>query len=566
MNRKLLLPLAALALSLGSTACEKDPETEPVEFTRDELQWDSTDRNGTNAQLFLNNIYTYLPDGFNRVDGEFLESGTDDAVPSRLNRAVEYFTRGALTPTNNPDARWATPYAAVRRVNILLANLDRVPVTAATNTLWKAEARFARALNYFELLKRYGGVPLLGDRVLGLNENLALPRNTYAECVSYIVSECDAIKNNLRPEAGLADTDWGRITRGCAVALKGRTLLYAASPLYNGGRLGGATDLQGYPNYDQSRWQLALDANLELNTLTSNYYSLVTTGVPTAYTSVFTTKRNREIILGNQSSNNTSLENALGPIGYATFAVSSQGLTSPTQNFVNAFPTLTGLPIGATGSGYDPQNPYANRDPRLAASVFTNGTPWLGRPVETFDGGRDRPGGAATQTRTGYYLRKFLGNFATNTVYANTSHNYPIFRYAETLLNIAEAYNELGQPEQAVTRLVLLRSRAGLTAGANGRYGIPVGISQGQLRELIRTERRIELSFEEHRFWDVRRWKTAETELNGPLFGVRIANATPLVFTYPQLSTMVFPARLYYLPLPNDEILENPSLVQNPGW
>jgi hypothetical protein len=175
------------------------------------------------------------------------------------------------------------------------------------------------------------------------------------------------------------------------------------------------------------------------------------------------------------------------------------------------------------------------------------------------------------QTRTGYYLRKFLFEFATGAAYANQSHNFPLFRYAETLLNAAEALNELGRTEEAMQRIFTLRQRAGITAGTGNRYGIPAGISQAAARDLIRNERRIELGFEEHRFWDVRRWKIAETVLNGPVNGVRIvrsgtAPAFTFAYTYAPVTTLVFQPRLYLLPLPYDETTKNTNLTQNPGW
>ena len=590
LPKKVYVPALAALLALGSTACQKDPETEPRYFIRDNLQWDEQDRNATVALFYFNDLFNYLPSGFNRLGdgtGDFLAAGTDDAIPSRVNRPAQYFTNGFISVVNSPDQYWTTAYAGIRRVNIFLANIDRVPALPANIVIWKAEARFIRAMVTWELVKRYGGVPLVRDRLFTLEDDLALPRNSYADCVSYIVSECDAIRNDLRLPGSIPDGEWGRIPRTAALALKSRVLLYAASPLYNGGQVNGATQLQGYPSYDAGRWTLALNAAQDLMTAPNNVHSLITTPAATAFASVFTTKKNAEIILAKQSANSFNLETWNAPMGYGTPAA-SQGLTSPSQNFVDAFPTLTGLPITASGSGYDPQNPYANRDPRLLLSVFTNGVTtgtgttavttgsrWLSRNVETFDGGRDRPGGSAVQTRTGYYLRKFMGDFTNSTTYTNQSHNFPLFRYAEILLNYAEALNEVGRTEDAVTQVIALRRRAGLTAGTNNRFGIASSISQADARTLIRNERRIELGFEEHRFWDVRRWKTAETVLSGPLYGVQITRAgagttaSPYTYAYnprATAATMLWQTRLYYLPLPYDETTKNLNLVQNPGW
>jgi hypothetical protein len=193
----------------------------------------------------------------------------------------------------------------------------------------------------------------------------------------------------------------------------------------------------------------------------------------------------------------------------------------------------------------------------------------MSRPVETHMGGLDRPNNPAItpiQTRTGYYLRKFLGNFATATAFSSQSHNFPLFRYAEIILNHAEALNELNQVEAAVTQIKLLRSRAGIAAGANTRYGIKTGIDQIEMRELIRNERRIELAFEEHRFWDIRRWKIADQVLTTPLTGMRITNGTTPVYEVVPVATPVFQNRLYHMPIPYEETTRNSRLIQNEGW
>ncbi|MDR6562463.1 MULTISPECIES: RagB/SusD family nutrient uptake outer membrane protein [unclassified Arcicella] len=565
MNKKLYTSLLLLVLSMSWTACER-VETEPRDWIKEDLVWDQQDKNATLAVFFLNDIYNYIPNGFNRIssssNGDFLDAGAGDAIPSRTNRAVEYYTNGIISVLNNPDPYWGNSYAGIRRVNIFLANIDKVPATAASIVTWKAEARYIRAHLYFELLKRYGGVPLIADKVFTIEDNLSLPRNTFEECVNYIKAECDAIKGNLTPEP-VSDNNWGRIPRGAAIALKSRLLLYAASPLFNGGGVStnpSLKTLNGYASYDVARWQNALDAANELINL--NYYAL-----QASYNNIFIVKKNAEIILSKQVGNNTTIESLNAPIGYGSPAA-SQGLTSPTQNLVDAFPMNNGLDISNPLSGYSPQAPYLNRDPRLALTVFFNGQTWLKRNVETFEGGKDKPGGNLVQTRTGYYLRKFMADFATNTTYTNQSHNFPIFRYAEILLNAAEALNELDKTEDAVKRVIEIRKRAGIKAGTDNRYGIKAAISKDELRTLIQNERRIELAFEEHRFWDLRRWKIGETALSGALMGMKITTKTDGTFNYApvQVGSMVFSKKLYYMPLPYDETLKNPSLIQNEGW
>jgi starch-binding outer membrane protein, SusD/RagB family len=577
MKKTAYLLIVAAGYMAILSSCRKY-EQQPKDWFTEELAFDTLDKNAVVAGYNLNNIYTFIPNGFNRVDGDFLDASTDDAVPTRFNATGEYFARGIVTAANNPEespgngyglSQWANSYYGIRRANIFLSYIERVPVAAQTKQYWKSEARFLRAYFYWELLKRYGGVPIIGNTILGLNDDIHLPRNTFAETVDYIVNECTAVKADMRPDP-VSTSDFGRVSKGAAVALKCRVLLYAASPLFNGG--GFETDatkkaLTGYPTADPTRWQKVVDAYTEFQAL--GYYALVATGTPTAFTSVFINKMNTEIIFAKQSANTVNLEYTQSPVGYIVANQKCLGFTSPTQNLVDAFPMLSGLGINEAGSGYSPATPYLNRDPRLAATVFTNGQTWINRAVQSYTGGVDKPGNPAIsplETRTGYYLRKFLGNFATSTTFSNTSHNHAIFRYAEIILNYAEALNELGQTETAVTQIGLIRKRAGIAAGGNNRYGIKVGITQTEMRALIQSERRIELAFEEHRFWDIRRWKIAPQVMTTPLTGVRITNGTPVTFTGITVSTPMWQNRLYHMPIPFDEITKNPSLIQNEGW
>lgn len=561
--------LVASVVVIVSSSCRKY-EKEPEDWFGTALTFDSVDRNGTVATFNLNNIYNYVPAGFDRIAGDYLDDAAGEAVPSRLNAPVENFLRGTITSVNNPDAYWANSYYGIRAANVFLANIDRVPIAALTKQYYKSEARFLRALFYWELLKRYGGVPLLGNEIIDLNGNIERPRNTFAETVDYIVNECTAIKDSMRTDP-VSSSDWGRASKGAAVALKCRVLLYAASPLFNGGGIESdpvKKALTGYPTADPARWQKVVDAVTEFNAL-GTYYKLVTSGTPSAFASVFITKMNSEIIFAKQSANSTNLEIAQSPVGYVTANFRSFGLTSPTQNLVDAFPMANGMAITESGSGYNAAAPYTGRDPRLAATVFYNGLQWLGRPVQVHEGGLDKPNNTAVavvQTRTGYYLSKFLGNFASSTAYSNQSHNFPIFRYAEILLNHAEALNELGQVENAVNQLKTIRARAGIAAGANTRYGIKAGITQAEMRTLIQNERRIELAFEEHRFWDIRRWKILDQVMTTPLTGVRILNGTPLTYQPQTVLTPSFSNRFYHMPIPFDETLKNSRLIQNEGW
>ena len=556
---------------IGITACKKNVEDRKADAIMEDLVWDQSDSLGTVAEYFVNNLYNYLPNGFNRIDGDYLDAATDDAIPSRNGTLVSYFTNERVSALNNPDPYFSNAYAGIRRVNILLLNLPKIslrndPAYATTKQYWKAEGRFIRAMCYWELVKRYGGMPLIGDKVFTLNDNLELPRNTFEECVEYIVSECDAIKDSLRSDL-VGTTEWGKIGKGAALALKSRVLLYAASPLYNGGGIEKSENikkLNGYTDYRAERWVRAADAAKDV--LDISAFKL-----DTAFRNVFTTLRSSEVILATQRAKTIDVENNNAPIGFNTASLTSNGYTSPTQELVDAFPMNTGKAITETGSGYDAQNPYVKRDSRLQFSVFVNGNRWVNRKIETFDGGRDRPGGTAIQTKTGYYARKFMGYFdnpaSIFTAYSNQSHNFIIFRRAEMLLNYAEALNQSGRTNEAYAPLIELRKRAKITAGTGNLYGLKSSMMKDEMDKVIQNERRIELAFEEHRFWDVRRWKLANTFLNGKLHGIRITETgSVLKYAVEEVADIKFSNRLYKMPIPFSEISKNKNLLQNEGW
>lgn len=536
----------ACSLLLGMGACQKDVmEKEPLEYADLELVFDPLDSLGVNAEKFLYNIYNDLPRGYNRIDNNVLDAGTDDAVPSNINASVQYFSTGQWSPYLMPEDRWKVSYEVIRKVNIFLENIGRVPLkTDGLKEQWIAEARFMRAMAYFELSKRWSGVPIVGDKVFELNDDVALARDSYDEVVSYISNEIDAIVGDLPSEYTAAY--FGRVTKGGALALKARNLLYAASPWHNE-----SNDLQ--------KWQAAADAAKDVMDL--DFYSL--TG---NFTDAFLKRKNTEVILAYMASPNSTVERLNGPMGSQR---GDQGLTNPTQDLVDAFGMANGLGIHEAGSGYDENDPYAGRDPRFYATIFHNNMSWLGRKVETFDGGLDRPLGygraTSGETRTGYYMRKFLGTGGSNNSYSNAEHCFPIFRYAEVLLNYAEALNEVGGPTQDVYDAVEdVRRRAKLVP-----YALPAGLSKAEMRDRIRGERRVEMAFEEQRFWDIRRWKIAGDVLNKTLTGIQVIKQDDDSFQYNRvdvLKTSFDVNRMYLYPIPYSELLANPNMAQNPNW
>ncbi|MFN2440856.1 MAG: RagB/SusD family nutrient uptake outer membrane protein, partial [Chitinophagaceae bacterium] len=226
-NRYIVLIIFAGVIAVYS--CSKRYEKEPLENITEDYIWDVTDSAGIYARNFLQNTYTFLPNGFNRIDGALLCAASDDAVPSQNASNVSFLSNGGLSPVFNPDDAWAKNYEGIRKANTFLTNIDRVPMRdQQLKEWWRAEARFLRSIFYFELVKRYGGIPLIGDKVFTLEDDLQIPRNTFEECVNYIVAECDDIKTKLRIDP-IDDGNLGRITSGAALALKAKMLLIAAS-------------------------------------------------------------------------------------------------------------------------------------------------------------------------------------------------------------------------------------------------------------------------------------------------------------------------------------------------
>jgi len=573
---KVFIGVCLIVLVMG--ACRKS-ETFPVQDVTLQYVFDPRDSAGSSALKFLLNVYSVVPYGHNRVNPDYLDAASDDAVSSGTGTQVSILSTAAYNSIDLPSYEnvWSTTnstntanfWNGIRYANEFINNIGVVPVKGfvngiGTRYIWKSEARFLRAYFYFELVKRFGGVPLIGNTVYNINDNLKVPRNNFSDCITYIVNECNAIQDSLitAPLANPASDNY-RATKGAALALKAKVLLYAASPIFNDPSGSVTNPLVGYTNYDATRWaQAAAAAQAVINL---GAYSL-----DPIYPNVFLTQNDQEVIFirtTNSTGTSHNIENANGPVGFPE-AISS-GQTSPTQDLVNAFPMNNGLPITNTASGYDPNNPYNNRDPRLAYNVLYNGAPWLGSLLQTFEGGASKPNNGQQETVTGYYMNKFMGPEATGSTYVNHDEDWVVFRYAEILLDYAEAENETSGPGTNVyQQLEALRKRAGIASGANGLYGLQQGMTQAQMRAAIQNERRIEMPFEEQRYFDIRRWKIADSVMNVPRMGVSITNSNgALTYNYiPVLTTKFIAPKMYLYPIPYTEVLANPNLKQNPGW
>jgi hypothetical protein len=574
-NYKIII-LIGVGLFTMALSCKKS-ENFPVEKVSSAYVFDVRDSDGAAALKYLYNVYQVVKIGHNRVDGNYLDAAGDDAVSSLTGSQVGILATGGYSAVDFPAAEnvWELNgdtytinsfWSGIRYANEFINNIGVVPVKGSfngigTRYIWRNEARFLRAYFYFELVKRYGGVPLIGNKVFNINDNLSLPRNSFADCINYIVSECDAVKDSLITAYPLpsAASDNYRATKGAALALKAKVLLYAASPLYNSAT--NSDPLVGYTDYSAARWTQAANA-------AGAVINLGTYKLDSVFKNVFLTQNDEEIIFMRPNNSGHDIESKNAPPGFS--AAIGSGVTSPTQELVDAFPMANGKPITDPTSGYNPNNPYVGRDPRFAATILYNGAPWLGTNLETFNGGQSKPDNGQEETLTGYYMRKFMGNQENVSQFADHNEDWIVIRYAEVLLDYAEAKNEaVGPVDSVYAALRLLRARPGAAGiDLSNTYGIPAGMSQSDMRTLIQNERRIELAFEEQRFFDIRRWKIAETVMNQPLMGVSIQNsAGVLTYNYiPVLIPKFIAPKMYVYPIPYQEVLKNPNMKQNAGW
>lgn len=576
MKKKISI-IAILAFMVVTYSCKKGGLLD--ESTLTTLNEETTFADSINTQAFLTRIYQQV--GF-QYDIQYLDAGghsgaADEGVAGRYNgtqnsAVVIAFGLISKSSTNSDFINmWSVPYQNIRRVNVLLQNIGGAPLSAATKKGMIAEARYLRAWYYFLLIRAFGGVPLLGDKVYDITEDFSLKRSTYQDCVNYIVSECEAAKADLPTSATILPQNYGRITQGACMGLKSRVLLYAASPLFNGGQLapsGELHELTGYNAYDKERWKKAADAALDI--INTGSYSLYVDNGPTnrpgyGFYKVFQMRVNSEYLFAAMRGAQREFESFLLPQsrsgGYA-FTVS--------QQTVDKFPMINGKAINEPGSLYDPANPYANRDPRFANSVIYNGAPWIlsgnnAAPVYTYVGsGTTDAVSGPLGFNTGYFPRKYLLENSTG----NGERCWGLIRYGEILLNYAEALNEYSGPvEEVYAALRKIRERAGITTGTDGNYGIKAGATQEEMRAIIQKERDVELFMEEHRMWDARRWKTAAVDFEKPIRGVKITKTgNTYNYEYVDVREHHFPANYGLFPMLASEIAKNTALIQNPGW
>ncbi len=546
MNKVILsfnIKTLLIFLVVSSVSCKKYLEVVP----KDQVTANSFIETTTNADLFLHNVYSGLQGPFGTFDPrENFSDNSMNGVNGQVSRVL--YGTSVYTPSNAPSL-WGL-YTNIRASNLFITKV----AASSLDETWKkqrlGEARFLRAYFYQQLWTNYGGVPIITD-VLSQDqgEEMFRARNTDEETFRFIIDECIAAANDLPVQA-----DAGRVTKGAALTLKGWCELFAASALKN-------------PSNDLSKWAAAAATNKQVIDL--NRYDLFAD-----YNLQFFEENNDNIetIFAKKYLGGTALggsrEGLQGPwvVGGTQRAF---GGVDPTQELVDDYSMDNGLPISDPASGYNPQDPYKNREKRFYQSIVYDGSIWLGAEMIMRHGVGSRNqtdlSNINESTNTGYYLRKGLNpKYAVNGFSQLNSANFIIFRFAEVLLSYAEAQNEAVGPDASVYEMVnRVRARSELP-------GLPEGLTQSEMRTAIRRERRVELAFEEKRWLDLIRWKTAEIHLNGDLHAMLIETVdNQLVYKVipaAQGTRIFYPEKNYVFPIPQSAIDRNKNLIQNPNY
>lgn len=616
------------------TACKKEfLNTKPLTEIEAEAAW----TNPSLIEAFVTGIYgTYNPAnsaneglGLGGFEEQMLASLSDEAVFTHTGRSINTINEGSLSPSNtgwtSSTYEWGSMYRSIRACNLTLQNIEPVPFeNTVLKERLKGEAHFLRAYFYQQLVRYYGGVPLI-TKTYALNEDYTVARNSYEECINFIIKDCDSAVLFLEGK----DMAKGRATSLAAKALKSRVLLYAASDLYDIPTAKTKSsviasfskpELLGYLNGDRTaRWQAAKQAakavmdaggggyKLDLNAPVSaaegkaNYMSIAMGGGSTA--AGVDVSAAKELIFARyfsqdriEGASQHGLQN--GPNGYHNWAGNT-----PVGLLVDDYEMMDGSRF-SWDKPEQKANPYANRDPRFYASVLYDGAPW--KPRNLISGNVDPANQIQTGqydlilnnslisfkgldtrastiedwngSRTGYYVRKFIDpNPAIVENNTNQFIPWPFFRYTEAVFNYIESCIELHEDAEALLWLNKIRFRAGMPA---------VNESGEALRARYRNERRIEMAYEEQRYHDTRRWMIAPQTLGRKITFINIVGKFKpgkelkgtykhdndiYNYTYTPVIDQSHENRawfdkMYFRPINRDEINRNNKLIQNPGY
>lgn len=553
-NRNLLITILVVLAS----GCSDMLDIKPTTFISDEAIWE--DKNLINQ--FVANTYGSMLCGFNRCTAGYeqdwsmswagnLDAATDDFASVSDGPIYTQLNKDAITAQSCPfvEEIWNQEYKVIRKCNIIIERAPGVEeriLSATEKKRVEAEARFLRAFCHFELARTFGKAPLI-VKAQSLTDELQVAPSSFADIVKFVKEECDLYADDL--PLSYSDDEAGHATKGAFLALKSRALLYLASPLNS--------------SDDSRKWADAAQAAQDVMDL--DIYKLYKlTDTPYRSMAFDKTAANKEVIFERrftfpEAPHNIHMMWSLDAVD----AGSWNGLY-PTQNLVDAYETVNGkLTTDPTNTMYNKQDPYTKRDARFYQSIIYNGSTWethrmsmVTNTVDPSKNGSCKP--QLGKARCGYGPKKFIEELDPSTnLYGGyaQSNNWPYIRYAEVLLNYAEAKNEeLAAPDPSVYLAINeVRSRS-------GQPDLPSGLSKIEMRERIKNERRIELLLEEHRFYDLRRWKDGDV-LAEPIMGMNIYddNVT-LRYEVSKVEDRIFNGTHYYLPIPLKEQEKNPLL------
>lgn len=549
--------IAILLLSAGlltTTSCDFMDCDESDNYTLQEIQG-SYNR----VKQFVTSIYGYLPSDFCNTHGAMLDAATDDAIHVYESSAIQRIVNGTWSANYTVDDKFAYYYNAIHDANYYLTTLSGLTFDTWENgddyqdwmqnyDNYQYQVRFLRAYFYFELVRRYQNVPLI-TKPLSQTEANQIEPSSAQEVLKFIINECTEIAPKLPIKStSIAQAENGRATRAMAMALKSRAALYAASPLYN-------------TNGDNAKWTEAAKASHDIIASAGE----LGLGLDT-YANLFKSKNynSKEVILCRPTGTSKTFEQANYPMG----VTGGNTTTCPTENLASAFE----MKDGRAFDWNDPTmkaNPYKDRDPRFYLTIVHNGMLWPAKKAVDISEGGANGLPLTNATTTGYYLRKYVDNsisFEAGSTTAATHHNWILFRYAEVLLNYAEAMIHVNGNCDFKDATYTMSAREALNA-VRKRAGMPevAACSQDEFLTRVKHERRVEMAFEDQRFWDLRRWKNLDETKN--IYAVRITHHNG-VLSYEKtlLSERSVSDKLYFYPIANVELFKNKKLVQNSGW
>ncbi len=552
--KKIFITCAAILAFFSS--CSSILDKEDLSSISEEQVW--VDETLTTA--FLNALYVSIPSWDTTV-----ADASDEATGGGG------WIDGTTTPDNMSDTKdsaptWYWPYKDIRNCNIFIQNAQNTDLCTIDRDLADRltyEARFIRAYLYFEMVKRYGGVPLI-TVPQELTDDLFVKRTSTKDCFDFIINELKACAEGL--PASFSGDNLGRVTKGAAKAFLGRVLLFRASPQFN-------------PSNNAEHWQTAYNYNKEtLDYLIGQGHALYSD-----YGKLFLEEMNQEVIFAIRYENPTRTHTRDAKCRPITFSMNNTGGNHPTQEVIDRFPTVDGKTYTYTDWKKDGNNDiftlWQNRDKRFYATVVYQGITYFNTVMELNENAQnDYAYGKNMGSRTGYYSKKGIDESISISDCQKSGTDYIDIRLAEVMLNYAEAAVEVGKQGEAFEILKQIRERAGINETSSdpelkGKvYGLNPNMNQSEMREAVREERFIELLFEQKRMWDLRRWMIYDKLMIGQekrhaLVMNKQTDGTYTTYLFDRDNTpMIAKQNMYFLPIKRSELSNNPNLEQTKGW